>query len=146
MSQAIIDFCDGLKTTLLALEDRLDKAKGALEAGAGQAGAETKKHLDEAVEQLAHFRTRAASMAQALRADLPRQTSAAKEKLQEFGEEAQIALRHAAVFLAEATAKGADSTSDALKHGAKAAQRVADELRRETAVTVVEPETPTPPA
>lgn len=145
MSQAIIDFCDGLKTTLLALEDRLGKAKSALDVGATQASAETKKHVDEAVEQLVQFRAHAAIMAQALRADLPQQTSVAKEKLKEFGQEAQMALRHAAVFLAETAAKSAESTSQALKHGAESARRVAEDLRHDTAVTVLEPEKPASP-
>lgn len=138
MSQAIIDFCEGLKTTLLALEDRLGKAKSALATGATQAGTDTKKHIDEAAEQLAKFRAHAALMAQALREDLPQQTAVAGEKLKEFGQEAQVALRHAAVFLAEATAKGAEGTAEALKAGAQSARRVADDLRHDTAVTVVE--------
>lgn len=131
MSQAVIDFCEGLKSTLLTLEDRLAKAKGSLEAGATGASAEAKKHIEEASEQLARFKTHAGLMAQAIRADLPNQTAIAQEKLKEFGQEAQVALRHAVVFLAE-------NTAEALQVGAKSAQRVAEHLKHETAVTAIE--------
>jgi hypothetical protein len=145
MSQAIIDFCEGLKTTLLALEDRLGKAKSALEAGASQANIEAKKHVDEAAEHLAAFKTRAEKMAQAIRAELPQQTAVASEKLKEFGQEAQVALRHAAVFLAETAARGAEGTAGALQAGAKSAHRVAETLRHDTALTAIESGKSTPP-
>ena len=138
MSQAVIDFCEGLKSTLLTMEDRLAKAKDNLEAGATGASAEAKKHIEEASEQLARFKTHAGLMAQAIRADLPGQTAIAQEKLKEFGHEAQVALRHAVVFLAE-------STAEALQVGAKSAQRVAEHLKHETAVTAIE-EQAKPPA
>ncbi len=131
MSQAVIDFCEGLKSTLLALEDRLAKAKTNLEAGATGAGAEAKKHIDEASEQLARFKTHAGLMAQAIRADLPNQTAIAQEKFKEFGQEAQVAMRHAVVFLAE-------NAAEALQVGAKSAQRVAENLKHETAIAVTE--------
>lgn len=131
MSQAVIDFCEGLKSTLLALEDRIAKAKTNLEAGAAGANAEAKKHIDEAAEQLTRFKTHAGLMAQAIRADLPSQTAIAQEKLKEFGQEAQVALRHAVVFLAE-------NTAEALQAGAKSAQRMAETMKHETAVAVVE--------
>lgn len=146
MSQAVIDFCEGLKTTLLALEQKLDNARRSLEAGAAQAGGEAKKHVDEAVEQLEAFKVHAGLMAQAIRADLPEQTGAVKEKLKDFGQEAQVAMRHAVVFLAETASKGAESAAEALQAGAKQAQKVAEDLRRDTAVTVAEPEQTSPPA
>jgi hypothetical protein len=45
-------------------------------------------------------------------------------------------MRHAVVFMAEATSKGAESAAAALKEGAQKAQAVAENLRNETAVTV----------
>ncbi len=138
MSQAVIDFCEGLKSTLLALEDRLAKAKTTLEAGASEASTEAKKHIDDATEQLVRFKTHAGLMAQAIRADLPNQAAVAQEKLKDFGQEAQVALRHAVVFLAE-------NTAEALQAGAKSAQRVAENLRHETAVTAIESQA-NPPA
>lgn len=138
MSQAVIDFCEGLKSTLLTLEDRLAKAKTNLETGATDASAEAKKHIEEASEQLARFKTHAGLMAQAIRADLPSQTAIAQEKLKEFGQEAQVALRHAVVFLAE-------NTAEALQVGAKSAQRMAESLKHETAVAVLD-EQAKPPA
>lgn len=146
MSQAVIDFCEGLKTTLLALEQQLGKAKRNLEASAAQASGEAKKHVDEAVEQLEAFKAHAGLMAQAIRADLPEQTGVMREKLKDFGQEAQVAMRHAVVFLAEAASKGAESAAEALQSGAKQAHKVAEELKRDTAVTVVEPEQTAPPA
>lgn len=146
MSQAVIDFCEGLKTTLLALEQKLDKAKHNLEAGAAQASGEAKKHVDEAVEQLQAFKVHAGLMAKAIRADLPEQTGAVKEKLKDFGQEAQVAMRHAVVFLAEAASKGAEGAAEALQAGAKQAHKVAEELKRDTAVTVAEPAQTAPPA
>ncbi|MDX2275062.1 MAG: hypothetical protein NW206_06385 [Hyphomonadaceae bacterium] len=137
MSQAVIDFCEGLKSTLLALEDRLAKAKSSLDASATGASAEAKKHIEEASEQLARFKTHAGLMAEAIRADLPSQTAIAQEKLKEFGQEAQVALRHAVVFLAE-------NAAEALQIGAKSAQRVAENLKHETAVTVREDEAKPP--
>lgn len=131
MSQAIIDFCDGLKTTLLGLEDRLAKAKASLEEGASEASADAREHLAAASEQLSKFKAQADDMAQAIRADMPSQTAAVQEKLKEFGQEAQLALRHAAVFLAE-------NTAGALQAGAKSAHRVAETLKHETAVAIVD--------
>jgi hypothetical protein len=145
MSQAVIDFCEGLKTTLLALEQKLDKAKRNLEAGAGQASGEAKKHVDEAVEQLEAFKVHAGLMAKAIRADLPEQTTAMKEKLKDFGQEAQLAMRHAVVILAEAASKGAEGAAEALHAGAKQAHKVAEGLKHDTAVTVVEPDRTAPP-
>lgn len=142
MSQAVIDFCDGLKTTLLGLEDRLAKAQAALSVGASRASDEAKKHVDEASEQLQRFKAHAGLMAQAIRAELPEQTEAIKEKLTEFGQEAQVAMRHAVVFLAEASSKGAIGAAGALQAGAKQAQRLAENLRNDTAVAVATP----PPA
>lgn len=146
MSQAVIDFCEGLKTTLLALEQQLGNAKRNLEAGAAQASGEAKKHVNEAVEQLQAFKAHAGLMAQAIRADLPEQTGAINEKLKEFGQEAQVAMRHAVVFLAEAASKGAEGAAEALQSGAKRAHEVAEELKRDTAVAVVEPGQTAPPA
>jgi hypothetical protein len=146
MSQAVIDFCEGLKTTLLTLEEQLGKAKRNLEAGAAHASGEAKKHVDEAVQQLETFKTHAGLMAQAIRADLPEQTGVMKEKLKDFGQEAQVAMRHAVVFLAETASKGAESAAEVLQTGAKQAHKVAEELKRDTAVTVVDPEQTAPPA
>lgn len=146
MSQAVIDFCEGLKTTLLALEQQLGKAKRNLEGSVAQASGEAKKHVDEAVEQLEAFKAHAGLMAQAIRADLPEQTGAMKEKLRDFSQEAQVAMRHAVVFLAETASKGAESAAEALQTGAKRAHAVAEELKRDTAVTVVDPEQSAPPA
>ena len=146
MSQAVIDFCEGLKTTLLGIEDRLGKAKRSLESGATQLSGETQKHLDEATEHLEAFKTHAGLMAQAIRADLPEQTAAMQEKLKEFGLEAQVAMKHAVVFLAEAASKGAEGTAEALQAGARKAHAVAEDLRRDTAVTVAESDQTRPPA
>lgn len=142
MSQAVIDFCEGLKTTLLGLEERIEKAQEALSSGAARAGEEAKTHLDEAAEQLQKFKVHAGLMAQAIRAGLPNRTEAMKDKLGEFGQEAQVAMRHAVVFLAEAASKGATGAAGALQAGAKQAQKLAEHLRHETAVTATPPETP----
>lgn len=142
MSQAVIDFCEGLKTTLLGLEQRLGKAQAALSFSATQASEEAKKHIDEAAEQLQQFKVHAGLMAQAIRADLPSRTEALKEKLGEFGQEAQVAMRHAVVFLAETASKGATGTAGALQEGATQAQKLAEHLRHETALAVATPESP----
>jgi hypothetical protein len=140
MSQGVIVFCVGLKTTLLALEDRIGKAQASLASGAVQVGGEAKKHLDEAAEQLDKFKVHAGLMAQAIRADLPEQTAEMKEKLQEFGLEAQVAMRHAVVFLAETASKGAEGAAAMLKEGASKAKTLAEDLRHDTAVTVATPD------
>lgn len=139
MSQAVIDFCEGLKTTLLSLEDRIGKAQASLASGAVQVSGEAKKHLDEAAEQLEKFKAHAGLMAQAIRADLPEQTAEMKEKLKGFGLEAQVAMRHAVVFLAETTSKGAEGAAAALKEGAVRAKTLAEDLRHDTAVVPVAP-------
>ena len=144
MSQAVIDFCEGLKSTLLALEQQLGRAKRNLEASAAQASGEAKKHVDEAVQQLEAFKAHASSMAQAIRADLPEQTGAMQDKLRDFGQEAQVAMRHAVVFLAETASKGAESAAEVLQSSAKHAHKVAAELKRDTAVAVVEPDQSAP--
>jgi hypothetical protein len=140
MSQAVIDFCEGLKTTLLELEDRIGKAQASLAGGAVQVGGEARKHLQEASEQLEKFKAHAGLMAQAIRADLPEQTAEMREKLKEFGLEAQVAMRHAIVFLAETASKGAEGAASVLKEGAVKAKTLAVELRHDTAVTLVEPD------
>lgn len=145
MSQAIVDFCEGLKTTLLAVEDRLLKAKVSLDAGATKAGGEAQKHVEEAAEQLRAFRAKAAVMARAVQAELPGRAEDAREKLKDVSQEAQVALRHAAVFLAETASKGAESAAAALQDGAKQASALAEKLRHGTAVTVPEADTPTQP-
>lgn len=142
MSQAVIDFCEGLKTTLLGLEERLEKAQTALSSGAARASDEAKNHIDEAAEQLQKFKVHAGLMAEAIRADLPNRTEALKDKLGEFGQEAQVAMRHAVVFLAETASKGATGAAGALQVGARHAQELAEQLRHETAVAVAEPKTP----
>ncbi len=151
MSQAVIDFCEGLKTTLLGLEDRLGKAQSALAQtslakGASRAGEDAKKHLAEASEQLQQFKAHAGLMAQAIRAELPEQAEIMKEKLSEFGQEAQVAMRHAIVFLAEAASKGAISAAGALQTGAHQAKRLAEELRHDTALAAVPETEAAPPA
>lgn len=136
MSQAIIDFCQRLQTTLLGIEDQLAKARDSAErTGAGLAK-ETQGHLDTANRQLADFRAKAADMAAKLRQELPEHSGELKERLNQFGLEAQVALRHAAVFLAEATAKGASGASDLLHKGADRASVMAQHLRDDTAVAV----------
>ncbi|WP_395647890.1 hypothetical protein [Terricaulis sp.] len=145
MSQAVIDFCEGLKATLLNLEDRLDKAQRSMAASASQAGGEASKHVAEAAEQLEMFKAHAGLMAQALRAEIPDRAATVREKLKDFGLEAQVAMRHAVILLAETAAKGAEGTAETLQVGAKKALEAADKLRRETAVSV-KPEGETPPA
>lgn len=142
MSQAVIDFCEGLKTTLLGLEEQIEKAQAALSSGAARASEEAKTHVDEAAEQLQKFKVHAGLMAQAIRADLPSHTEAVKDKFGEFGQEAQVAMRHAVVFLAETASKGATGAAGALEAGAKQVREFAEHLRHETAVTVTTPETP----
>lgn len=141
MSQAVIDFCEGLKTTLLGIEDRLAKAKSSLETGAGKVSGDARKHVEEAAEQLKAFRTHAGLMAQAVQADLPGRAEEARDKLKEYGLEAQVAMRHAVVFLAETASKGAESAAAALQEGAKQASTLAEKLRQDTAVTVTQPQT-----
>jgi len=135
MSQAVIDFCEGLKTTLLSIEDRLGKAQTVLATGAARASEEAKKHVDEAAAELAKFKTHAGLMAEAIRAELPERGEAVKSKLTEFGQEAQVAMRHAVIFLAETASKGGGGAAGALHVGAEQAQKLAENLRRETAVT-----------
>ncbi len=137
MSQAVIDFCEGLKTTLLGIEDRLGKAKVSLATGAAQVSGEAKKHIDEAAEQLESFKAHAGLMAQAIRADLPEQTAVMKEKLKDFGAEAQVAMRHAVVFLAETASKGAEERRRRAQGGRGQGERPWPRiLRHDTAVTV----------
>ncbi len=139
MSQAVIDFCEGLKATLLNIEDRLGKAKEGLDVGASGAQLEAKKHVEEATAFLEAFKLKAAQMALSLRTDLPEKSKPIRETLHEFGLEAQVAMRHAVVFLAEAASKGAEGASVALKEGAQRAQTLAQGLRHDTAVTLATP-------
>lgn len=142
MSQAVIDFCEGLKTTLLGIEERLLKAKAELDAGTSKVTGEARKHVEEATEQLGAFRAAAGLMAQAIQAELPGRTEEARDRLREYGQEAQVALRHAVVFLAETASKGAEGAAGALQGGARQASALAEKLRRDTAVTVPTPDTP----
>lgn len=140
MSKAVIDFCQGLQTTLLGLEDRLAKAKAALDTGRENIESDAKRHIEEASEQLEAFKLKAASLAAEIRAELPEKVDAVEDKLKEVGLEAQVALRHAVVFLAEAASKGATGAAALLHRGAERAQGLAETLRHDTAVTVRETE------
>lgn len=142
MSQAIIDFCEGLKTTLLGIEDRLAKAKDSLGTGASKVSTEAQKHIEDASQQLSSFRAKAAILAQSVQAELPGTAAEAREKLKDFGLEAQVALRHAAVFLAETASIGALGAAGALQGGAKQASALAEKLRHDTALSVTQPQTP----
>jgi ABC-type transporter Mla subunit MlaD len=143
MSQAVIDFCDGLKAMLLGLEDKLGRAQASLASGAASATEEANRHLSEAAEQVQRFKTEAAHMAESARESVPQGAAALKVALGEFGQEAQVALRHAAVLLAESAARATEGAAGALQSGARQAQRVAEALRHETAVTAAPP--PPPP-
>jgi hypothetical protein len=134
VSQAVIDFCDSLKTTLLDIEERLVKAKTSLEAGTAAVKTEAGEQIDEAAALLSAFRARAADMAEQVRADLPGRAEQAGDALKHFGEEAQVALRHAVVFLADAASKSAESAANALHAGSHRAGALAQKLRHETAV------------
>lgn len=139
MSQAIIDFCEGLKTTLLGVEERLAGAKAELESGAAQASQEARKQIDQASAQLAAFRAEAARLAQETAANLPKsvqeRTQAPRETLAAFGQEAQVALTHAAAMLADAASKGAVNAAGLLQKGANQADALAQKLRHHTAMT-----------
>ncbi len=142
MSQAIIDFCEGLKTTLLDLEARLDKASETLAASAEEAQSEAKKHVDEAAAQLQAFKARAAKMAEVARAELPAHATGVGEKLKDFGVEAQVALNHALVLMAEGVAKSAEAASEALKEGGRRAHAFAEGAKHHTALTAPEQKKP----
>lgn len=131
MSQAVIDFCEGLKTTLLGLEQQMGAVKRGMEGGASQMEAEAKKRIEEAAEQLETFRAHASMMAEAIRADLPEHSAAMTAKAKEVGGEAQLAMRQAIMLLAEAAAKGAEGAASALKEGAGRAHAFAEEMRRQ---------------
>src|SRR5690349_12407619 len=132
MSQAIIDFCQGLQTTLLGIEDRLAKARDSAERAGADLAKETQEHIDVASQQLADFRAKAGEIAASVRAELPKDAEDWKERLDQLGLEAQVTLRHAAVFLAETTAKGAAGASSLLQRSAERAQSMAQHLRDDT--------------
>jgi hypothetical protein len=85
---------------------------------------------------LSSFRAKAGEMAASLRAELPETVERVQDKLKDFSLEAQTAMRHAVVFLAETTAKGADGAADLLHKGAKRVNAVASDLRNDTALTL----------
>jgi hypothetical protein len=136
MSQAVVEFCQGLQSTLLAVEDRLAKAKAAFDAGGANVQSEAEKQVEKASEHLSAFKIKAARMAAEIRAELPEKVEAVEAGLKDFGLEAQVAMRHAVVFLAEGASKGAEGAAAILKRGAERAHELADTLRHDTAVTV----------
>jgi hypothetical protein len=136
MSQAVVDFCQGLQTTLLAVEERLVKAKAALEAGGAGVRDEAEKQVEKASEHLSAFKIKAARMAAEIRAELPEKIDAVEAGLKDFGLEAQVAMRHAVVFLAEGASKSAEGAATVLKRGAERAHDLAETLRHDTAVAV----------
>ena len=141
MSRAVVEFCHRLETTLLGIEEQLGKAQEALSAGAHAVESEAAKNVAQAIAQLSGFRAKAGEMAESLRAELPEKVEHMQERLKDFGLEAQTAMRHAIVLLAETAAKGADGAADLLHKGAERAHDVADDLRRETAITTAAPQT-----
>ena len=138
MSQAIIDFCQDLQATLLGIEDRLAKARQSVDSAGAAVAQQTQEHIDTATRQLADFRVKASDIAAKLRADMPENSGEWKERLTQLSLEAQVALRHATIFLAEATAQGATGASALLQKGAGHAHAVAQHLRDDTAVVVRE--------
>lgn len=142
MSKAVIEFCNRLETTLLGIEEQLTKAQKTLADGAHAVESEAAANVAQAVAQLSGFRVKAGEMATSLRAELPEKVEHVQDRLKDFGTEAQTAMRHVVVLLAETAAKGADSAADLLHKGAKRAHAAADDLRRDTALTAVPPETP----
>jgi hypothetical protein len=134
MSKAVIDFCDHLEKTLLAVEARLTKVQHAIGEGATGAQTDAKKQVDAAAQELRELQAVSAVFLEAIKADLPAQSKALQARFGEFGIEAQLALRHALVSLAEVAAKGARTASGALDHGAERAHQLAEELRRKNAV------------
>jgi hypothetical protein len=141
MSKAVVEFCHRLETTLLGIEEQLGKAQRALAESAHAAESEAAKSITQAAAQLSGFRAKAGEIAASVRAELPEQVEHVQDRLKDFGLEAQTAMRHAVVFLAEAAAKGATSAADLLHKGAERASDVADDLRRDTALTVAAPQT-----
>jgi F0F1-type ATP synthase membrane subunit b/b' len=139
MSKAVIAFCHGLETTLLGIEERLGKATRSLAASAGNVEAETKKHVEEASALLAAFRAKAAATATSLREEIPEQAEHLQSRLAGFGAEAQTAMRHALVVMAEAAAKGATNAADVLKSGADEAHDFAGRVRDKTVPTAPNP-------
>jgi hypothetical protein len=128
-----------LELTLLSIEEQLGKAQKSLAAGASAVESEAAKNVAQAVAQLSGFRAKAGEMAQSLRAELPEKVEHMQDRLKDFGIEAQTAMRHAVVFLAETAAKGADGAADLLHKSAERAHDVADDLRRDTALAVTAP-------
>lgn len=141
MSKAVIEFCHRLETTLLGIEEQLGKAQKTLAEGAHAAESEAAKNITQAVAQLSGFRAKAGEMAASLRAELPEKVEHMQDRLKDFGIEAQTAMRHAVVLLAETAAKSADSAADLLHKSADRAQDVADDVRRDTALAVAPPTT-----
>lgn len=140
MSQAIIEFCDTLKTTLLGLEARLARAEKHLESGTAKVQEDARRQIAEASELLASFKATAGRLASELKTEAVDQRAGLDERLKTASLEAQVALRHAAVVLAEAASKGAAGAATALSGVADQARGLAEKLRHETAVTVPEPE------
>lgn len=134
MSQAVIDFCENLKTFLLGVEANLEKANASLNEQASHARTEAQKHVDAATTQVAAFKSNTAALAKTLRENLPNQQAAMEHALKDAGAEAQVALRHAVVYLAEATSKGATGAAVAFQHVAAGAHTAAENLKRETAL------------
>jgi hypothetical protein len=139
MSKAVIEFCHRLETTLLGVEEQLGKAQKALAAGAHAVESGAADNVAQAVAQLSAFRVKAGELAASVRAELPEQVERVQDKLQDFGVEAQTAMRHAVVFLAETASKGAGSAAELLHKGAERAHDLADDLRRDTALTIAAP-------
>jgi ABC-type transporter Mla subunit MlaD len=139
MSQAVIDFCENLQSALLGIEKRLTEAKKAVETKSDALESQVRKQIDEAMKQLDEFKEKAGQMAADLRAELPPQSKAMSERLKDFGLEAQVAMRHAIVFLAEGAAKGAEGAAAALQEGSRRAHAAAEQARHHQAVTPANP-------
>ena len=141
MSRAVVEFCHRLETTLLGIEEQLGKAQESLSAGAHAVESEAAKNVAQAIAHLSGFRAKAGEMAASLRAELPETVDHVQERLKDFGLEAQTAMRHAVVLLAETAAKSAEGAADLLHKGAERAHDVAEDLRRDTALIAPTPRT-----
>ena len=139
MSKAVVEFCDQLEKTLLAIEARLNEAQHAFAATTAGAQADAKKQVEAATQELKQLQAVSGVFLEAIKADLPAQQVALQARFSEFGAEAQLALRHALVSLAEVAAKGARSASGVLEVGAVRAAKLAEDLKHKNAVVPAAP-------
>ena len=130
MNTEVTEFFEALESMLEDIEERLRRARGAIESGASEDEQKAIEHISDSHGAVTEFRERAQNLAVRLRQEAPEAVQSARERLDNLSGEASSAVRQAVILLAEGVSGGAEGAAKLLKAGAARAHDLADDLRK----------------